>query len=113
VKQTSCEHTHAFHASFHCAGPENDRLRQNGKSGATLCRCITRFTPAFTHLFQCLFPPQVRKATWKDRAAETSTERQKWSHALSVHNPKQKRKLHSVLEAKRPHVHMKKKGMPW
>jgi hypothetical protein len=36
-----------------------------------------------------------------------------YRHALSVQKTKQKQKLHSVQEAKRPHVHMKKKGMPW
>jgi len=58
-------------------------------------------------------PVKVRKSTWKERAAEVSTEKQKWSHALSVHNPKQKQKLHTVLEEKRSHVHKKRKGMPW
>lgn len=58
-------------------------------------------------------PVKVRKSSWKERCAENSADRQQWHHALAVNHKKEKRKLQSVLEQKRPHVHKKKKGMPW
>mmetsp|Transcript_48884 Transcript_48884/g.81224 ORF Transcript_48884/g.81224 Transcript_48884/m.81224 type:complete len:307 (+) Transcript_48884:28-948(+) len=58
-------------------------------------------------------PVKVRKSTWKERSVCEQNNPNDWHYALAVNDKKTGAVLATSIKQKRPHVHKKKKGMPW